>query len=158
MTVTATADARGPGPDRAVALRDDVLQWLYRTSTGKYPDGKPRAELVDWFAALPDDKETHGKVSPVKARLPAPANVPPSHRVEYYERRKAPRVRILADDGAAILAEDGSAATAVDGNDPSKGELVYTVGTRMSVRDLAGRQDGSLCAASHQPERRGVRR
>ena len=78
MTVTATADARGPGPDRAVALRDDVLQWLYRTSTGKYPDGKPRAELVDWFAALPDDKETHGKVSAVEAILLAPANVPPS--------------------------------------------------------------------------------
>ena len=124
MTVTATVDAREPAPGRAQALRDDVQQWLYVTSTGKSAAGKGRAELAAWFASLPDDEETRGKVSAIETLVPAPANVPPSHRVEHYEQRKATQVRLLPLDGTAILAEGGSAVTAVDGGDPSMGELV----------------------------------
>ena len=130
-------DARGPGLDRAAALRDDVLRWLYRTSTGKSADGQARTELAEWFAALPDNEETRGRISAIEEMLTATANVPPSHRVEYRERRKARRGRLLKFDGTVLLAEDGSQVTAVDGYDPVKGELVFNVGTRMSLNDLA---------------------
>ena len=45
--------------------------------------------------------------------------------------------RLLKFDGTVLLAEDGSQVTAVDGYDPVKGELVFNVGTRMSLNDLA---------------------
>ena len=80
-----TADARGPGLDRAAALRNDVLRWLYQTSTSKSADGQARTELAEWFAALPDNEETCGRISAIEEMLTATANVPPSHRVEYRE-------------------------------------------------------------------------
>ena len=72
------AVAAGSGPGWAGALREEVLQWLFWTSTSQSFAGRSRGELAAWFEALPDSEETRGKVSAVEAILLAPANVPPS--------------------------------------------------------------------------------
>ena len=74
-----------------------------------------------------------------RSMLTVTANILPSHQVEYRERRKVRRDRLLKFDGTILLVEDSSEVTKTAVNDYNlvKGELMFNVGTCMSLNDLA---------------------